>query len=178
MKSWQELRQGYRRTSRWVRWPLEMGLVIALLLALRTVHAPEVRQGLAPDFVAQTLTGERVSREHLQGEASLLIFWAQWCAICKLELPWLLDLVDRYPVVTFAMQSGEDAEVQAFLEQQGWQALPVVNDPHGYWAQAYGVRGVPVMFVLDPQGRIRFTETGLTSPWGLRVRLWWAGLSG
>jgi hypothetical protein len=36
------------------------------------------------------------------------------------------------------------------------------------------VKGVPLHLVVDGAGRIRFVETGYTTPWGLRARLWWA----
>lgn len=61
------------------------------------------------------------------------------------------------------------------LPQHDLQQLPVLNDPYGVLATAFGVRGVPVMYIIDPDGNVRFTEVGLTSGWGLKARLWWAG---
>jgi hypothetical protein len=51
-----------------------------------------------------------------------------------------------------------------------------VNDPDSILAQQWGVRGVPTALVVDAQGRSSFREVGYTTGWGLRLRLWWAGL--
>jgi hypothetical protein len=78
-------------------------------------------------------------------------------------------------VLTVALQSGGADEVRSHLGKAGVD-LPVILDPHGELAAAYGVRGVPASFVLDGTGHIRFVEMGYTTGPGLRLRLWWAAL--
>jgi alkyl hydroperoxide reductase subunit AhpC len=52
----------------------------------------------------------------------------------------------------------------------------VVNDPEGALSRRYGVSAVPVTFVIDAGGKVRFVTRGYTSGLGLRLRLWLAGL--
>jgi predicted transcriptional regulator len=47
-------------------------------------------------------------------------------------------------------------------------------DEDGAVAAAWGVRGVPTAFVVDGDGQIRYVTTGVTTRWGLRLRLWLA----
>jgi thioredoxin-related protein len=78
-----------------------------------------------------------------------------------------------YPLLTVALHSGDDAEVNAYLQskQLSWQAI---NDQQGLIANAYGVSAVPAVFFTDSNGKIVFTTTGYTSELGLRLRLWLA----
>ena len=54
---------------------------------------------------------------------------------------------------------------------EGW---PTIVDQDSRLADLFGVKGVPTSYIIDGNGNIRFTEVGLTSGWGLRLRLWWA----
>jgi peroxiredoxin len=74
-----------------------------------------------------------------------------------------------------ALQSGDAAEVQAYMDKEGFR-VPVVLDEDGAIGKSYGIRGVPAVFILGPDGNIRFSTMGWTSELGLRFRLWLAGL--
>jgi peroxiredoxin len=73
------------------------------------------------------------------------------------------------------MQSGDALAVEGYLAEHGLSFTTVV-DEQGRLAEAFGVRAVPTSFVVDAEGQIAFAERGYTTPWGLRLRLWAAGL--
>lgn len=50
----------------------------------------------APSFTLPDLNGKQVSLADYKGKAVLLNFWATWCGPCKLEMPWLVQLRDKY----------------------------------------------------------------------------------
>ena len=58
-----------------------------------------------------------------------------------------------------------------------WAEFEARIDADGRIAQTYGLRGVPAFVIVDPAGQIRSVSLGYTTGWGLRARLWWAGLS-
>jgi thiol-disulfide isomerase/thioredoxin len=101
-------------------------------------------------------------------------FWATWCPSCRLEHGTIQRLSQEHPVVTVAMQSGDAADVAAYLQERGL-SFPVRLDERGEAAARWGVRGVPTTFVVDADGQIRFVTTGFTTDVGLRLRLWLAG---
>ena len=74
-------------------------------------------------------------------------------------------------VLTVATQSGDAAEVAAYLEAESL-TMPTLVDPDGKLAGLYGVLGVPATFIIDGDGEIRFRVLGLSSERGLRLRLW------
>jgi thiol-disulfide isomerase/thioredoxin len=50
----------------------------------------------APAFTLTNLKGEKVSLANYKGKAVQLNFWATWCAPCKIETPWLIELEKQY----------------------------------------------------------------------------------
>lgn len=74
------------------------------------------------------------------------------------------------------MQSGSTDAVRAYLDKNQLDHLTVINNPDGQVAKTFGVSVTPTLFFLTPDGRITMAETGITSPWGIRLRLWWLGL--
>jgi cytochrome c biogenesis protein CcmG/thiol:disulfide interchange protein DsbE len=50
----------------------------------------------APAFTLTNLKGEKVSLASYKGKAVQLNFWATWCAPCKIETPWLIELEKQY----------------------------------------------------------------------------------
>ena len=55
----------------------------------------------APSFALEDLSGKRVSLDSYKGRAVLVNFWATWCAPCKIETPWLVELRDQYAAQGF-----------------------------------------------------------------------------
>jgi peroxiredoxin len=163
------------RRRKWTRFALRALVIVAIVLAIRAWHTRGTAAGMAPHFEAPTLQGETVSLRELQGEPTLVYFWATWCGVCGLMDGSVAKLAGSHRVVTVASMSGGPGEVAAHMAEKGLD-MPVVLDPQGHLATRYGVRAFPTSFVLGPDGRIRHTEVGYTSGFGLRARLWWAGL--
>lgn len=59
-------------------------------------EARDIRGHVAPAFQLVSLDGKKVSLADYKGKAVLVNFWATWCAPCKLEMPWLVDLRTKY----------------------------------------------------------------------------------
>src|SRR5208283_3016508 len=55
----------------------------------------------APAFALEDLNGKKVSLASYRGKAVLVNFWATWCAPCKIEMPWLIELRNRYAAQGF-----------------------------------------------------------------------------
>ena len=92
--------------------------------------------------------------------------------VCRLEQESIESIAGDHPVITVALQSGNAAEVAAHLHARDLR-VPVLNDPDGLIAGAWGVRAVPATFVVR-DGVIRYRERGFTTEAGLRLRLWLA----
>lgn len=164
-----------RRPKRWLKWGIEILIVLVLVLGVRAWHQRTLIAGEAPTFNEIGLKGEEVSLATYRGKPLLLHFWASWCAICELEQGSINSVVQEgWPMVTIAYSSGEAEEIKRYMERKGISSWVTIVDNDGELARQYGVIGVPTSYVLDSEGSIRFSEVGMSSSWGLRLRLWLA----
>src|SRR4051794_26290122 len=73
----------------------------------------------APEFELRSTNDEKLKLSDFRGKPVLLNFWATWCAPCRVEMPWLVQLDHTYRpqglhIVGVAMDdSGETQEVAA-----------------------------------------------------------------
>jgi len=152
---------------------LELMLIAAVYFGVRAWMQRDMPSGAAPPLAGLTVQGETVRLADYRGEPVLLHFWASWCGICRLEQGSIQDIHEDWPVLTVAMQSGDAREVAEHLRAEGLD-WTVVLDEEGELARRFGVRGVPTTFIIDGDGMIRFRESGYSTEWGLRTRLWLA----
>ena len=50
----------------------------------------------APDFTLRTADGRNLRLQELRGQVVMVNFWASWCAPCRVEMPHLNKLSDKY----------------------------------------------------------------------------------
>ena len=92
-----------------------------------------------------------------KGRGMVVNLWATWCAPCVAELP-ALDVLsqalapDDIAVLPLSSDHGGAAAVRAFYDKHGIGHLPVLLDPLGAAAQAWGVRGIPTTFIIGRDG--------------------------
>ena len=130
----------------------------------------------AADIPLQLVDGRNVSLRALSHEQPLVLyFWGSWCGICRHTSP-AIDKLARngHAVLGVALQSGDDAQIDAYLHQHGWQ-FANLNDKQGDWSRQWQVAATPTI-VLVKDGQMRFSTSGISSYWGLRARLWLVSL--
>jgi hypothetical protein len=86
-------------------------------------------------------------------------------------------IADDHQVITLALSSGDNDEVTQYLNKHGYDLL-TINDDHGLYAKQWGVAVTPSIFIINQSGKVSQVTSGITSSWGMRVRLWMAGLTG
>ncbi|TXH67639.1 MAG: protein disulfide oxidoreductase [Thiothrix sp.] len=164
-----------KRPKRWVKWGIELAIVLALIFGVRAWQQRTLIMGEAPAFNEIDLKGQEISLAAYQGKPMLLHFWASWCPICEVEQGSINKVVEAgWPMVTVAYSSGEAEEVKRYMERKGISNWVTIVDNDGELARQYGVVGVPTSYVLDANGTISFREVGASTSWGLRLRLWFA----
>lgn len=164
-----------KRSRRWLKWSIEILIVLALIFGIRAWHQRTLIAGEAPNFNEIGLNGDEVSLAAYRGKPVLLHFWASWCPVCELEQGGINSVAaNGWPMVTIAYSSGEAEEVKRYMERKGISNWVTIVDNDGELARQYGVIGVPTSYILDSEGSIRFSEVGMSSAWGLRFRLWLA----
>ena len=121
----------------------------------------------APGFAVRSLDGRSVSLADYHGTAILVNFWATWCGNCKLEMPWLAQLRERYKgdsfeVLGIVTDGASDQKVQQIAAKYG-VVYPIFRCNHAT-AQAYGgLPELPASFFIDKRGKIVAVMNGADS---------------
>ena len=121
---------------------------------------PAASPAAVPDI---TFLSDDGSEHHLfefEGRGVVLNFWATWCAPCVAELPGLSKLAgavasQNIAVLPLSADRGGALVVQRFYEQHGVHSLPILLDPKGAAARAFGVSGLPTTIIIDKNGQER-----------------------
>jgi len=50
----------------------------------------------APELTLKDLDGKDVSLSEYKGKVVLVNFWATWCEPCRVEIPWLIEMQQKY----------------------------------------------------------------------------------
>jgi len=164
------------RAAKWRGYAINLLLVVLVVTGIRLWQQRDMVAGDAPQLQGITLAGQPYRLPAHPDHPVLVHFWASWCPVCRAEQSSIAAIAqDNQNVITIAMQSGTPEQVAAYMREQGI-AFPVLNDPDGHIARAWGVHAVPVSFIIAPDGEIRFVEVGYTTQIGLRLRMWLAGV--
>ena len=121
----------------------------------------------APEVRFRDLDGKDVSLSQYKGRVVFVNFWATWCAPCQAEIPWLIEMQQKYSSKGFTIL-GVDVDyegntvVSAYAARErfnvGGQELPVnypilrgrdaVADKFG------GLLGYPTSFLISRDDKV------------------------
>jgi thiol-disulfide isomerase/thioredoxin len=128
--------------------------------------APEPDPDLAPDFTLELADGGSFTL--YQSERPVyVIFWAEWCPVCRRELPVVdrvaADYADRVDFVAPAWKSAEDAarQVAADLFQSG--VIKWGLDPDQVIFDLYNIPFQPVTVLIGSDRRVLEAWAGVRS---------------
>jgi tetratricopeptide (TPR) repeat protein len=132
-------------------------------------------------FALETLAGDTVTSEILEGKVAVINFWGTWCGPCKVELPGIQEFHDQVKgddtvvFLTIANDGNPDV-VRKFMEVEGY-TFPVLID-NGYVSEM-DVTAFPTTWFTDGKGKIWFEKRGwsveLAQEFGWRVEALRAG---
>jgi cytochrome c biogenesis protein CcmG/thiol:disulfide interchange protein DsbE len=109
------------------------------------------------DFTLQDIDGKEITLSDYKGKVVVLEFWATWCPPCRASVPGLIKLNETYKdkglvVLAVSMDEGGWDEVKSFMKKNkiNYSVLKGTEDV----AVQYQVRSIPMVIVLNKEGRI------------------------
>jgi DsbE subfamily thiol:disulfide oxidoreductase len=111
----------------------------------------------APATSSVTLDGHTVSIEAYRGRPLVINFFASWCPPCQQEAPQLAafeydqSLKTNGAAIVGVIFNDADAAVRRFVSSEGVN-YPVLTDPTGGIANAWGVTSPPTTFIVNARG--------------------------
>ena len=135
--------------------------------SLELTYAPALAAGAdAPGFAVPDTLGAVFTLKDFEGSYLVLDFWASWCGDCRREIPELKALyeeykdvrIDGHPLMWLGVSFDHDAEAwKALLRKEGFgwpQVSNLIAWKQNPVAEAYGLKWIPTMYVVGPDGRI------------------------
>lgn len=117
-------------------------------------QANDIRGKKAPPLdVEHWLTAQ----PNTNGKVLIVDFWATWCGPCKATIPHMNELAERFrPEVAVVGLSDEGlGDLRSFVRQNEMN-YAVATDTQGRMKSAVGVRAIPHVMVISPDGIVRF----------------------
>ena len=118
----------------------------------------------AHNFAGKLPDEKTVNLKDYRGRFILLNFWATWCSPCLKEMP---DFEKAYQqmgqekLIVLAVGMGEDTKkISKFAEKYGF-TFPMVADPKMEITNLYGVKNIPVTYLIDPEGVVLGRALGI-----------------
>ena len=129
----------------------------------------------AIDFELKDQYGKTHKLSDYKGKVVFLNFWATWCPPCKMEMPDIQKIYEKYEkqgeksevvVLSVAAPNTQDEKdidgIKSFLEENGY-TYPVLMDDGGYTFGAYRISSLPTTFMIDKEGNVfGYVQGGLT----------------
>ncbi len=110
-----------------------------------------------PDFHRPSLQGERVATGDLRGKTVVVKFFAEYCEPCKRTLPAAERLHRQHPEVAFiGVSEDEYASTAHAVGRSYGLSFPIVHDAGRALQGRFRVSELPVTFVADQQGTVRW----------------------
>jgi cytochrome c biogenesis protein CcmG/thiol:disulfide interchange protein DsbE len=116
-----------------------------------------------PEFELPSLADpeQTISNKDLVGQPMLLNVWATWCAACRTEHPFLVQLAEQgVPIYGINYKDDTQAALQ-WLEDLENPYVANIVDADGRLGIDLGVFGAPETYVLDANGVIRYKHVGV-----------------
>lgn len=156
-----------------MRLVLELALVVIVLLAVEAFRARDVRTGPLPAFALSDRSGRVVRDTDLLGKPTMLVVWAPWCGVCRVEsqnVSWVQRLVgERARIVSLAAAYDRPEQVEEFVRAAEVDYQVLLGGRHG--ARLFGVSAFPTTLFIDARGRVQHVATGYTTTLGMILRL-------
>ena len=103
------------------------------------------------------LNGNNISLSDFNGKIVFLNFWTTWCPTCRIEMPSMEKLQQKFKNKDFAMVTinlqESASQVKAFFEEFKL-TFTALLDSNGEVGASFGIRAIPTTYILDKTGRI------------------------
>lgn len=118
---------------------------------------------IAPEIEGEVLNGQPLKLTDYRGKVVLLVFWASWCGPCMAMVPQERALAERMknrPFALVGVNGDEDRDVAkktAESHKMAWRSF-WNGGPNGPVTDRWNVQAWPTIYILDPDGVIRFKQ--------------------
>ncbi len=144
-------------------------ILFVVSMALNYIRKPEINENIY-SYELTDIKNSKIDFKLYKGKPLVVHFWATWCPVCKLEAANIEQLSKEYSVITIAVNSGLDEEINTFMKEHELN-YKVIHDKSGVLAKKFNIEVYPTTLIYDKEGELKFTEVGYSTTLGLKARL-------
>jgi thiol-disulfide isomerase/thioredoxin len=126
----------------------------------------------APDFTLTDVNGKQQKLSDHKDKDVILKFWATWCPPCKMTVPHLMELrktvsEEKLAIIGLSYISSYPPNTEEMIKD--FASAKQVNYPiiavgsEGAGRPYDSVQGLPTIFFIDAEGKIKLATSGLMS---------------
>lgn len=142
---------------------LGSALALSAGAAVCTTGHAAIGSGTAPDFTLRTTAGGNLRLQEQRGRVVMVNFWATWCGPCKIEMPHLVRLYEKYRASGFQLLGvnidDDPRNAMAGATKLGI-TFPVLLDGDKRVAKLYDLSTMPTTLLIDRDGTLRHVHRG------------------
>ncbi len=142
-----------------------LGFVALFVIIFALMPAPSGPKGtaMASDIGVRTPAGP-VKLSDLKGKVVILDFWATWCGPCRMSIPGIQRLYEKYKskgleVLGISKDSEDGPAIQQFIKELGMTypaGMPLSQES----LTPYATASIPSAFIVDKKGLIQWAQEG------------------
>ena len=104
-------------------------------------------------------TQKQLSDYIQKGKVNFIDFWASWCGPCRMAIPSVKKMYqkfgDKVNILSISVDNSKEAWKKAMDEEQmPWTQLLVPKTSTKVMSDAYQVRSIPYLMIIDADGRV------------------------
>lgn len=145
--------------------PVMLIMLVGMVFALLSSQADAIEVGdQLPLGQIQSIQGETFASEHWSKRNTIVQVWATWCSYCRTQNKYMQQLRQKVPaeqlnIVTISIDRRAES-VKDYMEKNQY-SFPVVMMTSELSKAIGKRRGVPELYVINPQGRVIQKDYGL-----------------
>lgn len=118
---------------------------------------------MAPRFSLPDMQDKQRELSDYLGKPVIISFWGTWCPPCRKEIPYFNraseKLKDDDIVMLFVNINEAKETIEAFIKKVPIN-LTILRDETAEQLANWNLTGLPVTFILDPEGRVAYQAMG------------------
>jgi thiol-disulfide isomerase/thioredoxin len=127
-------------------------------LAENSADAASQWVGKSLELAGSTILGTSFQWSSYRGKVVVVDFWASWCEACRVEMPLLKELHEKYSARGFDVVGvnldKDTAALERFLQAHSFPWTILAGQESLACARRLGVSGLPTMLLVDGDGKV------------------------
>ena len=144
-------------------------MIFVISLVINYIRKPEIDENIF-QLKLVDIMGKKIDVSRYKEKPLLVHFWATWCPTCKLEASNIESISKAYNVITIAVNSGSNEDIERYMSERKL-TYKVVNDTQGSLAHKFNIEAYPTTLIYDAHGKLTFAEVGYSTTLGLKTRM-------